>query len=182
LAPVSFRAVRLSVAEWVIAVGAIALLFDLFAVNWFAYKPEFHATALMLGQRVSANGWQTFDVIGPLALVVGVAGIAVGWFQATRRSPALPVVIATLMAPLSLALVIALLIRVLFDQPSVHLAQAGGADAIHALPGAYVGLALSVVIFAGTYASLRRDGVAEADAPAEIETLRLGEPHNTPAP
>jgi len=176
LAPVSFRAARMGLAEWCIAVGAVALLLDLFAVSWFAYKPAYQVTAVMLGQQVSANGWQTFEVIGPLALVVGAAGVAIGWLQATRRSPALPIVGTTLLAPFSLALVIALLIRVLFDQPSVHLAQAGGANVVEARPGAYIGLFLSAVILAGTCASLRRDGIPPGDAPAEIEMLRVGEP------
>jgi hypothetical protein len=182
LAPVSFRPERLRVPEWLIAIGAIALLVDLFAVSWFAYTPPFHAVAVMLGQQVSANGWQSFDVIGPLALVVGVVGIAIGWLQATRRSPALPVVVTTLLLPVAFALVVALLIRVLLDPPSVHLVQAGGANVIEARPGAYIGLLLSLVILAGTYASLRRDGIREADAPAEIETMRVGEPRETSAP
>jgi hypothetical protein len=182
LAPVSFRPERLRVPEWLIAIGSIALLVDLFAVSWFAYKPPFHALAVMLGQQVSANGWQSFDVIGPLALVVGVAGIAIGWLQVTRRSPALPVVVTTMLLPFSLALVVALLIRVLLDPPGVHLAQASGANVIEARPGAYIGLLLSVVILAGTYASLRRDGLPAADAPPEIETVSVGEPRKTPAP
>lgn len=182
MARVSFRAARLGVAEWLIVVGSIGLLFDLFALNWFAYKPQYHVTATMLGQSVSANGWQTFEVIGPLALVVSLAGIGVGWLQATRRSPALPVVVTTLLMPFALALVVALLIRVLLDPPSVHLAQAGGANVIEARAGAYIGLLLSVAILCGSYASLRRDGVAPIDAPTEIETLALGEPRGTTEP
>jgi ABC-type sulfate transport system permease subunit len=181
LAPVSFRAARLGVAEWAIAIGGLALLVDLFAVSWFAYDSRFHVTALMLGQKVSANGWQSFSVIGPLALVVGVAGIALGWLVATRRSPAVPVVVTTLLLPFSLALVVALVIRVVISPPSVHLAQAGGGNVISAQPGAYVGLVLSVVIFAGTYAALRREGVPTADSPAEIESLPLSEPRGSSA-
>lgn len=177
----SFRAARLGVAEWAIAIGALALLVDLFAVSWFAYDSRFHVTALMLGQQVSANGWQSFTVIGPLALVVGVTGMTVGWLVATRRSPAVPVVVTTLLLPLSLALVIALVIRVLISPPSVNLTQAGGGNVISAQPGAYVGLVLSVVVLAGTYASLRREGVPAADAPAQIETLALGEPRGSSA-
>jgi hypothetical protein len=182
LAPVSLRPERLRVPEWLIAIGAIALLVDLFAVSWFAYKPPFHAIAVMLGQQVSANGWQSFDVIGPLALVVGVAGVAIGCLQAARRSPAVPVVLTTMLLPFSLALVVALLIRVLLDPPSVHLAPAGGANVIEARPGAYVGLLLSAVILGATYASLRRDGIAEADGPAEIVTISVGEPSSTSEP
>ena len=95
----SFRAARLGVAEWLIGVGSVALLVDLFAVTWFAYRPQYHVTAMMLGQTVSANGWQTSRSIGPLALVVsrgwdrGVAGCRRR--DARRR---LPVVVTTLLA------------------------------------------------------------------------------------
>jgi hypothetical protein len=170
---VSFRVARLGVGEWLIGMGSAALLVDLFAATWFAYKPAYHAVALMLGQQVSANGWQSFEVVGPLALVVCVPGLMICWLAASRRSPALPVVITTLLAPVSLALAIVLAVRVLLEQPSVHLLQAGGANALEARPGAYTALALSVVIFVGIYLSLRRESVAPEDAPALIETMQV---------
>lgn len=171
----SVEARRLRAGEWLIGAGSLALLVDLFGVAWFAYKPRYHITALMLGQRVSANGWQTFEVVGPLTLLVCTAGIAVCWLAATRRSPALPVVVTTLLVPVSLVLVVVVAIRVLLDQPSVHLLQAGGANVLEARPGAYAGLGLSVVISAGAYLSLRREGVAPEDSPAMFETLRVGD-------
>jgi hypothetical protein len=173
LAAVSFRATRLGVGEWLLGIGSVALLIDLFGLSWFAYRPRFHATALMFGQSVSANGWQTFEVVGPLTLVVCVAGIAVYWLAATRSSPALPVVVATLLVPVSLALVVVIAVRVLIDPPSVHLLQAGGANVLAARPGAYAGLVLSLVVAAGAFLSLRREGVAPEDSPAVFETLRV---------
>jgi len=175
LAVVGFKATRLGVGEWLLGIGSVALLIDLFGLSWFAYRPRFHAAALMLGQRVSANGWQTFEVVGPLTLLVCMAGIAVCWLAATRRSPALPVVLATLLVPVSLALAVLLAIRVLLDQPSVHLLQAGGANVLEARTGAYAGLGLSVVTAAGAYLSLRREGVAPEDSPAMFETLHVGD-------
>jgi hypothetical protein len=112
-------------------------------------------------------------VIGPLALVVCLIGLAIWLLVATRRSPAVPAVLTTLMLPVSFALAVLVAIRVLLDQPAVHLAQAGGANVIEPRVGAYVGLALTLVIFAGLYLSLRRDRVAEDDSPATVETLRV---------
>jgi hypothetical protein len=167
------RTTRLGLGEWLLAAGSVLLLVDLFAVTWFAYKAPFRVTAVMLGQRISANGWQTFEVIGPFTLLVCLVGIAICLLCATRRSPAVPVVLTTLLMPVSFVLVVMIAIRVLLDQPTVHLAQAGGANVIEPRPGAYIGLALSLVIFAGLYLSLRRDGVASDDSPAVIETLRV---------
>jgi hypothetical protein len=170
---VSIRTNRLAAGEWLLGVASVLLLVDLFAVVWFEYRPQFHATAAMLGQRVSANGWDSFTVIGPLALVVCAGGVAVWVLTATRLSPALPVVITTLLAPLSFVLAVLVAIRVLADRPSVHLAQAGGANVIEARAGAYIGLALSVSVFVGIYMAMRREGVAGDDSPSTIETLSI---------
>jgi len=167
----SVRTTRLTFAEWLLGAGSVLLLVDLFGVSWFAYAPRFHALATMLGQSSSANGWNTFTVIGPLTLVVCAAGIAVWWLTATRPSPALPVVINTLLLPVSFAQMVLVAIRVLLDRPAVHLVQAGGSNVIQARPGAYAGLALSIVVFAGCYLSLRRDAVAAEDSPAAIEPV-----------
>jgi hypothetical protein len=167
----SLRTTRLTLAEWVLGLGSVLLLADLFATTWFAYASRFRALATMLGQDPGANGWQTFTVLGPLTLVVCLAGIAIMALTAARRSPALPVVITTLLLPVSFVQAILVAIRVLLDGPSVHLAQAGGANVIEARPGAYIGLALSVLVFAGVYLSLRRDGVAADDSPSVIEQL-----------
>lgn len=169
----SVRWSRLGVGDWLLGAGAVLLLIDLFAVVWFEYRPRFHATAVMLGQPVSASGWQTFELLGPLTLVVCVSALASWWLAATRRSPALAVVTTTLLAPVAFVLCVLVAIRVLLDRPAVHLAQAGGANVIEARPGAYLGLALSVVVFAGAFLSLRRDEVAAEDAPAAIETVQL---------
>ena len=171
----SLRTTRLTLAEWLLGAGSVLLLADLFTVSWFAYEPRFRALATMLGQSSSANGWNTFTVLGPLTVIVCLAGFAVALLTAARRSPALPVVIVTLLLPVSFVLAVLTAIRVLLDGPSVHLAQAGGANVIETRPGAYIGLALSVVVFAGAYLSLRRDSVDDEDSPALIETLSADE-------
>ena len=171
----SFRTTRLTFAEWLLGVGSLLLAVDLFATSWFGYRARFHAFAAMLGQNVSANGWDTFTVLGPLTLLVSIAGVAIWWLTATRSSPALPVVVATLLLPVSFVQTILVALRVFLDGPSVHLVQAGGANVIETRPGAYLGVALSIVTFAGVYVSLRRDGVAPEDSPATIQTLNVEE-------
>lgn len=166
-----FRTSRLTAAEWLIGVGSVLLLIDLFGVSWFGYGARYRALATMLGQSASANGWDTFTVLGPLTLLVGLAGMAIAWLTAARRSPALPVVMTTLLLPVSFVQAVLVAVRVLVDGPSVHLVQAGGANVIDARAGAYVGLGLSIVVFVGVYLSLRRDTVAAEDSPARIETL-----------
>jgi len=167
------KTTRLGLGEWLLGAASVLLLVDLFAVTWFEYSPQYHATAVMLGQRVSANGWQTFEVIGPLTVFICLVGIAIWMLTSTRRSPAVPVVLTTLLIPVSFVLLVLVAIRVLIDRPTVHLAQAGGANVIETRPGAYIGLALVLIIFCGLYLALRREGVAAGDSQQFIETLRV---------
>lgn len=104
------------------------------------------------------NGWQSVTVLGPFTAVVAALGIAIWVLQATQGAPALPVALVVVELALGLVLVLALVIRVLIDPPKL---------------GGYVGLALAVLVVVAAYASLRRDGVADADAPQWIETLPL---------
>ncbi len=171
----NLRINRLGAGEWILGSASILLLIDLFGLSWFAYRPQFHATAVMLGQAPSANGWQSFEVIGPLTLLVCLTGAAVWLLTATRRSPALPAVITTLLLPVSLVLAVLVAVRVLLDGPAVHLAQADGRNVITAQPGAYIGLLLSFVLFIGAFMGMRREGVAPEDAPRVIETVRVGQ-------
>jgi hypothetical protein len=178
---VSFRATRLGIGDWLVGLGGVLLLIDLLAVPWFVYRPEYQPLAIVLSRRVSMNGWQAFTVVGPLTLLVSLVGITIYWLAGTRRSPALPVVLTTLLTPVSLALVVLLAVRVLLDQPVVVLRRGAG-NALEPRAGAYFALVLSIVILAGLYVSLRREGVAEEDAPREAETITLGRARSGVAP
>jgi hypothetical protein len=105
-----------------------------------------------------ANGWQSLTVLGPFAALVGVLGIAAWLLQASQGAPALPVTAAVVELALGIILVIGLIIRVVTDPPRL---------------GGYLGLVLAFLVALAAYASLRRDGVADADAPKWIETLPL---------
>lgn len=171
----TLRPARLSVADWLAAGGSVALLVVLFALPWYQVKPQFRDSLLELGARVSANGWQTFTWVGPLCLLVGVLGLLYVFFQATRRAPALPMVTATVMMPLSLLLVLSLLVRVFIAIPVLKLADGG--NAVEATTGAYAGFALSVLVAGAMWRSFRREGVYPGDAIVVIERLPLEPPH-----
>lgn len=173
------RTTRLTHAEWMLGAGSLLLLIDLFGISWFAYRSRYHAFAAMLGQSAGANGWDSFTVLGPLTLVVSLAGITIAWLTGARRSPALPVVITTLLLPVSFVQAVLVAVRVLLDGPSVHLVQAGGANVVDAQAGAYAGLALSILVFVGVYLCLRRDAVAVEDSPARIEKVSVRDSPST---
>jgi hypothetical protein len=166
------RRSRLALGDYLAGGGGLVLLIALFALQWYQVQPQIRGTLLLMGQGLSANGWQTFMWIGPLCLLVGLLALAMDWFQLTRDSPALAIVTTIVLAPLSLALTLALVIRVLIARPTVQL-PAGAGGGLQTCAGAYIGLAAALAITAGAWLSLRRDGVDPGDAPAEIETLPL---------
>jgi threonine/homoserine/homoserine lactone efflux protein len=82
--------------------------------------------------------------------------------QAARRSPAIPVTLSMFVAVLGLISVLALIYRVLINPPA------------HEQAGAFLGLLSAVALAYGGYLSLREEGIARRDAPAEIPVVRPG--------
>ncbi len=143
----SFKTARFGSGDWLLFGCSVGLLVDLFAFSWFAER----------------NGWKALSVLGPLTALVCLTGVVSWWLQGTRRSPALPAVLLTLLLPVALLVFLLLAVRVLLDTPGDASARAG----------AYVALALSLGLVVGVYGSLRREGVAEADSAAEVQAISV---------
>jgi hypothetical protein len=69
----------------------------------------------------------------------------------------------------SVLTVLALLYRVVINVP-------GSDSLVTQKPGAFIGLAAAIAMAYGSYASMRQEGIADRDAPREIETIRLPTP------
>jgi hypothetical protein len=171
---VSLRLSRLRTGEWLAAAAGVLMAADSFATTWFQARPRHHSAATALSGQLSLNGWQASLPAGVLALILCAGALVIWLTTATLRSPALPVVMNTLLLPLALALVVLVSIRVLLVPPSLHGGAASLASTLSARPGAWAGLALSLALYAGLYVALRREGVAPADAPTEVATVKLG--------
>jgi len=178
---VNLRLSRVRGAEWVAAAASLLLVLDVFALAWFRVRRAAPMLATAFARHPTLDGWQTSLPAGVLSLIVACVCLAILLLTATRRSPALPVVMNTLVMPLSLALFALIAVRVLLLAPSVQVA-AHATVAASRSPGAWSGLALSAVILAGLYAALRREGVAAEEFTGAIETLMpppLGEQPRT---
>ena len=169
------RRTRLAIGDYLIGGGGLVLLVSLFALPWYQAPPRIRGALLLTGQGLTHTGFQTFIWIGLLGVLVGLLALASSWLQLTRDSPALAIVTTIVLAPVALLLAIALVVRVFISVPSVRL-PAGSGRGLQTCAGAYVGLAAALVIVVGVWLSLRRDGVAPGDSPAQIETLALTQP------
>ncbi len=156
---------RLRPGEIIATAGALLLLVFMFALPWY----EVHAVP---GPPASAARVTTFDGWGLghvrwLLVVTIVAALALAYFQAARRSPAIPVSLSVIVTVLALVSTLALLYKVLINVP-------GPDQLVDARAGAYLGLLSAILTLYGAFASMRQEGISPRDAPRQIETVRRG--------
>jgi hypothetical protein len=126
---------RLRRGEVVAALGALALLADMFALWWYC------------DATVSLHGWQAHSVLRWLMLLTIAAALALAVLTVTQRTVAVPVTVAVVLAALAALLTVVLAWRVILDHP--------GPDDVTARVGAWLGLLCSAAMLLGAYWSLR---------------------------
>jgi hypothetical protein len=151
---------RLRHGEVIVGVGAVVLLASMFAFDWFGVSGQ---------AGHSITGWNALTHVRWLVLVCCICALALVYLQVSRRAPALPVALSVIVNVVGVLTVLALLYRVVINEP-------GPDSLVSQKPGAFVGLAAAIAIAYGSYASMRQEGIAERDAPREIETIRLSTP------
>jgi hypothetical protein len=157
---------RLRSGEVIASASALLLAVFLFALPW--YGADAHA-----GQAaVSIDGWDGLTHVRWLVVVTIVAALALAYFQAVLRPPAVPVTMSAIVTVLGLLTTLALIYRVLLNPPGTHLGQR---------PGAFLGLACALGIVYGAFRSLREEGIRESDGPGSIERVTL-ERGKSPSP
>jgi hypothetical protein len=157
---------RVRGGEWIAGGASLALLLCTFLLPWYGLTSVFAPTARTLGLKTTVDGWNSLETLRWLIVLTALVGIAVVLAQASRPGPALPVALTVITTVLGMLLLLGLIYRVLISQP-------GGTMFTEAKAGGYAGLFFALTIVGGCYLSLREDGIAPADAPAKIETLRL---------
>ena len=157
---------RLRRGELIAGGSAAAMLVFLFGVHWYGVSGTFAPTlALGLHVRTSWTGWQALTYVRWLLLVTALLGLALAYFQAVARTPAIPVALAVITTVLGGLSALTLIARVI-DTPGNHLDRRAGV---------YLGLAAAIGMAYGAFASLREEGGPDPAA-LEIETVRLPEP------
>jgi hypothetical protein len=163
-----FELSRLRRGEIVAGMSGALMLVSLFALPWYGITGPLSPTAALLGGTTSSKGWQALSDLRWLMLVTAVGALAVAYFQATRRAPAIPVALDVVVTVLGVLTVLCLIYRVLINVP-------GPDSLIDRKAGSYIGLASAVGILYGSYASLRQEGIRPEDGPGEIPTVSLND-------
>jgi hypothetical protein len=165
---VEFDRSRLRNGEWIVGAGSLVLLASTFVFKWYALSgPLVQTASKFLGLSTSVNGWHALSNLRWLIVLTGLVGLALFYVQGSRRAPALPVSLTVIATVLGFLTSIALIYRVVIDRP-------GGYSDIQLRFGAIAAMLSAIAITTGGYRSLREDGIAPADGPSEIETVKLG--------
>jgi hypothetical protein len=136
---------RLRLGELLAGAGGVLLVVLMLAVHWYGAR----------------TGWQVLTGARWLALVTVLAALLLVFTQATRPGPALPVTLSVIVFVLGLPTVAWLVYRVAISPAARE--HAGG----------WLGLVSACLIVLGAFLSMRQEGIAQADEPGEIVTVRL---------
>jgi hypothetical protein len=160
-----FQPSRLRNGEVIAGVAAVVLIVLMFAVPWYRSGG---ATA------TSVDGWDGLPTLRWLILITVIAALALAFFQATRRAPALPVSLSVIVSALGLLTALCLIYRVLIAVP-------GSGGQTGAKAGAYLGLASALALFYGGFRSLREEERPDPEYNAAIPTVELESHRDRPA-
>jgi hypothetical protein len=141
---------RLRAGDWVAGLGGALLLVSLFLPWYDVARVERHLT-----------GWQAFSVIDVILAIAALIGLALTATAAVRRTPAVPVALGVIGAPVGALAALLALVRVL-DPP-------GPNDLLDLAVGSWLGLVGALALAAGCWWSLadeRNRGVP--DVPVEV--------------
>jgi hypothetical protein len=142
-----------------VGASALVLLASIFVLDWYGLNGTLAPTAERLGLPVSVNAWQGLTTVRWLLLLTVGCALALVYFQASRRAPALPVTLSVILTVLAVITTLVLIYRVLINPP-------GPGDVVSTRAGAYVGLLSALALLYGAWRSLRQEGIADRDAPA----------------
>ena len=152
---------RLRWPEWLIGAGGLLMLISMLLLPWYQLITSTTGPPPRYFVASSVDGWHGLTDARWLILVTILAALAVVFFQARERAPALPVAFTLLAALLAALSVLWLIYRVWIDPP-------GGREI-----GGWIALVGAAAILYGSYRSFRLEGIAEEDAPHDIPTVKL---------
>jgi hypothetical protein len=150
--------------EWIVGVGGVVLLAAMLLFPWYTLTAGSPPPGPRYFISYSVDGWTGLTNAHWLLLVTIVIALALVFFQARERAPAVPVTLSLIAGVFGGLTAIWLIYRVLIDPP-------GGSRQF----GGILGLLAALAITYGGWSSLRLEGTLPEDGPAEIPTVGLGE-------
>jgi hypothetical protein len=143
---------RLRRGEAVAGLSGGALLVILFALSWFQDGSS----------GTPSTGWAGLPVLRWLILVTSAAALALAVTQATRRAPAIPVMLSVFVTVLGAVTTVALILRLATTGSSLQV-------------GAWLGLLASIGVTVGGFSSLRQEDAWVPGPDHPIKLVPLGQ-------
>ena len=149
---------RLRDGEWIAGAGGVALLAAMF-LHWYRLA----ITSGSLDRPApEATAWEAFGALDVVLALLALVPLALVFAQATRRSPAIPVLFSVLTVVAGTLATLLILYRIV-NQP-------GPNELVDVQAGAWLGLLAALVVAGGGWRSLRVEPVPGAAMPP-IEDL-----------
>lgn len=156
---------RLRPAEWLLTAAAVVMIVDLF-LPWYDYQDGIFCSrsgGCVGGETLTVSAWQAFSVVDVILFLCALTALLAVAFQATQRSPALPIVSDVAATWAGFIATVFVVIK-LIDAPALHL---GGqsADILSVTYGAWIGLVGALGIAAAGWMAMHDERVTGAHAP-----------------
>ena len=145
---------RLRSGERLAGLAGLALLVLTF-LPWFREPTRYLPVGVPFDPDLSA--WEAFAVVDVLIALTALAGLAVAFFAASRRAPAVPLATAVIAAGLAVITAVVVAYRLL-NQP-------GPNDQIEVRPFAYLGLLAVLGVAAGAWRTMADERTDAEPAP-----------------
>jgi carbon starvation protein CstA len=139
---------RLRDGELIAGAGGLALLAAMF-LHWYGIDVR-----IVVSEETA---WQAFGVLDVVLALLALVPLALVFFQATRRSPAIPVAFSVLTA-LAGAIAVLLILYRIVNQP-------GPNDEVDVQAGAWLGLLAALVVAGGGWRSIHVEPVPGTPLP-----------------
>ena len=154
---------RLRLGDWVMGLGAIAVLSTMF-IDWYELgDPNLPA----FGDDFWFNAWQAFTVVDLILALAAFMAIAVVILTAAQPTAAMPLALASLTTLVAVVALLLVVFRVI-SPPDL------GADLeVTRHAGAWLGVVATAILAAGCLASIRDERLPRPEHPVEP---RLVEP------
>ncbi|MEX1141050.1 MAG: hypothetical protein WD993_06590 [Thermoleophilaceae bacterium] len=165
---------RLRIGEWTAAAAGVALIASLWLPWWTSPSGSFERSTGAGGlsrESVDWTAWEALAVVDALLLALGVLALATWAIAAVARAAGPGVIAAALLTPFALAMAVVCLVRVL-NAPG-DLAPPGAE--VGTAYGAWVGLAATLGVLAGTLVAMRDERLGEPGRPTDQTGVPVAE-------
>jgi hypothetical protein len=158
---------RLRFGDWVMGLGAVAVLSVMFA-DWYELVLPDDPDVPAFGDDFWFNAWQAFSVVDVILALAAVMALTAVILAATQPTAAVPLAVSSLTTIVAIVALLLVIFRVI-SPPDLN---AGDELEAARLTGAWLGLVATTLLAAGCLASIRDERLPRPEHQAEPRLVK----------